>query len=70
MFRVRSGAEVPGERCERARAPGKVCTQWAWHGSTDRSCHLHNAQSSLHAQKGTTAAYMPNRTAHRGEQYE
>ena len=55
------------QMCERARAPGKVCTQWAWHGSTDRSCHLHDAQSSLHAQKGTTAAYMPNRTAHRGE---
>ena len=48
--------------CERARDPGRECTQWAWHGSTDRSCHLHDAKSSLNHQKGTTAAYMPNRT--------
>jgi len=50
------------QMCERARMPGKVCTQWAWHGSTDRSCHLHDPDSVLHPQKGTTAAYMPNRT--------
>lgn len=39
------------------------CTQWAWHGATDQSCHMHSPASVLNHQKGTTAAYIPNRTA-------
>ena len=37
------------------------CTQWAWHEDA-LDCHAHGAASELHPQKGTTAAYMPNRT--------
>ena len=48
--------------CCKLCSANKRCTQWAWHGSTDHSCHLHNASSVLRVQKGTTAAYMPKMT--------
>jgi hypothetical protein len=44
---------------KKTTGPGQECAQWAWHGSSDHSCHLHSSASALHAQKGTTAAYMP-----------
>lgn len=54
-------ATSAAECCQLCEAR-RECTQWAWHGSTDRSCHLHNPRSIKNPQKGTTAAYMPNRT--------
>ena len=39
-----------------------ACTQWAWHGGSDKSCHLHGSKSTLKVQRGTIAGVM-NRTS-------
>lgn len=37
------------------------CVQWAWHGTSDQTCHLHGKKSTLKQQTGTVAGVM-NRT--------
>ena len=63
-----SGNDVASRRTNSAEAcchfceKEKTCTQWAWHGSTDSSCHMHNANARFRVQRGTTAGFMPNAT--------
>lgn len=42
-------------------AANTKCAQWAWHGSADQKCHLHAADSTMKAQRGTISGIV-NRT--------